>query len=158
MHNGMHCVLSCVVRLFSISLIINSYFIGLVLFGFTEGNSKSYCNIYICVLYLIIIRGVIHISMWVACVSSLTHWGRVTHICVSNQTIIGSDNGLSPGRRQTIIWTNAGILLIRTLGTHFNENLLEIMTFSFKKNLFESVVCETAAILSWPQCVKRMRT
>ena len=31
------------------------------------------------------------------------HWGRVTHICVSNLTIIGSDNGLSPGRRQAII-------------------------------------------------------
>ena len=27
----------------------------------------------------------------------LTHWGRVTHICVSKLTIIGSDNGLSPG-------------------------------------------------------------
>ena len=27
----------------------------------------------------------------------LTHRGRVTHICVSNLTIIGSDNGLSPG-------------------------------------------------------------
>ena len=32
--------------------------------------------------------------------SSLTHWGRVTHICVSKLTIIGSDNGLSPGRRR----------------------------------------------------------
>ena len=42
----------------------------------------------------------------------LTHWGRVTHICVGNLTIIGSDNGLSPGRRQAIILTNAGILLI----------------------------------------------
>ena len=28
--------------------------------------------------------------------ASLTHWGRVTHICVSKLTIIGSDNGLSP--------------------------------------------------------------
>ena len=36
----------------------------------------------------------------------LTHWGRVTHICVSNLTIIGSDNGLSPGRRQAIIGTS----------------------------------------------------
>ena len=26
-------------------------------------------------------------------------------------TNIGSDNGLAPGRRQAIIWTNAGILL-----------------------------------------------
>ena len=63
----------------------------------------------------------------------LTHWGRVTHICVSKLTIIGSDNGLSPGRRQAIIWTNAGILLIRPLGTIFNEMLIEIHTFSFKK-------------------------
>ena len=46
--------------------------------------------------------------------SPLTHWGRVTHICVNILTIIGSDNGLSPGRRQAIIWTNAGILLIGT--------------------------------------------
>ena len=37
---------------------------------------------------------------------------RVTHICVANLAIIGSDNGLSPGRRQAIIWTNAGILFI----------------------------------------------
>ena len=31
----------------------------------------------------------------------LTHWGRVTYICVSKLTIIGSDNGLSPGVRFT---------------------------------------------------------
>ena len=42
----------------------------------------------------------------------LTHWGRVTHICVSKLTTIGSDNGLSPDRRQAIIWTNTVILLI----------------------------------------------
>ena len=38
--------------------------------------------------------------------------GRVTHICVGKLTTIGSENGLSPGRRQAIIWTNAGKLLI----------------------------------------------
>ena len=63
----------------------------------------------------------------------LTHWGQVTHICVSELTIIGSDNGLSPGRRQAIIWTNAGIMLIRTLGTNFSEILSEIRAFLFKK-------------------------
>ena len=57
----------------------------------------------------------------------------MTHICVSKRTIIGSDNGLSPGRRQAIIWTNAGILLIRTLGTKFSEILIKIITFSLKK-------------------------
>ena len=50
----------------------------------------------------------------------LTQWGRMTHICVSKLTIIGSDNGLSPGRCQAIIWTNAGLLLIRPLGTNFS--------------------------------------
>ena len=63
----------------------------------------------------------------------LTHWGRVTHICVSKLITIGSDNGLSPGRRQAIIWTNAGILLIGTLGTNFSEILSEIHIFSFKE-------------------------
>ena len=65
--------------------------------------------------------------------NELTHWGRVTHICVSKLTIIGSDNGLSPGRRQAIIWTNAGILLIGPLGTNFSEILIGIQTFPFKK-------------------------
>ena len=63
----------------------------------------------------------------------LTHWGRATHICVGKLTIIGSDNGLSPGRRRAIIWTNAGILLIRTLGTNFSEILGKIHSFSFSK-------------------------
>ena len=57
-------------------------------------------------------------------ISHLTHWGPVTHICVSKQTIIGSDNGLSPGRHQAIIWTNDGILLIGTSGTNFSEILI----------------------------------
>ena len=64
---------------------------------------------------------------------SSTHWGRVTHICVSKLTIIGSDNGLSPRRRQAIIGTNAGILLIWPLGTKFSEILIETHMFSFKK-------------------------
>ena len=63
----------------------------------------------------------------------LTHWDRVTHICVGKLTIIGSDNGLSPGRRQAIIWTNDGILLIGPLETNFSEILSEIQSFSFKK-------------------------
>ena len=50
----------------------------------------------------------------------LTHWGRVTHICVGNLTIIGSNNGLSPGQRLP-------------LGTNFREILIEIHSFSFKK-------------------------
>ena len=63
----------------------------------------------------------------------LTHWGRVTHICDSELTIIGSDDGLSPGRHQAIIWTNAGILLFGPLETNFSEIFIEILTISFKK-------------------------
>ena len=67
----------------------------------------------------------------------LTHWGRVTHICVAYPTIIASDNGLSPSRRQAIIWANAGTLLIGHLGINFNEILIGFNTFSFKKMLLK---------------------
>ena len=63
----------------------------------------------------------------------LTHWGWVAHIASVNWAIISSDNVLSPDRRQAIIWTNVGILLIGQSGTNFNEILTEIHTFSFKK-------------------------
>ena len=46
----------------------------------------------------------------------ITPCGLVTHTCIGNLTIVGSNNGLSPGWCQAIIWTNAGILLIETLG------------------------------------------
>ena len=51
-------------------------------------------------------------------------------ICASVATI-GSDEGLSSGWRQAIIWTNAGILLFRNLGTNYSELLIEICIFSF---------------------------
>ena len=63
----------------------------------------------------------------------LTHRGRVTHICVGNLTIIGSDNGLSPGRCQAIIRTNAWILLIGPLGTNFSEILAGNQNFRSEK-------------------------
>ena len=51
----------------------------------------------------------------------LTHWGRVTHIYNGKLHNNWFRNGLSPGRRQAIIWTNAGILLIGPLETTFSE-------------------------------------
>ena len=73
------------------------------------------------------------VMVMIICIMVLTQWGRVTHICVGKLTIIASDNGLSPGRRQAIIWTNAGISLIGSLGTNFSDILIGIQTFSFKK-------------------------
>ena len=60
----------------------------------------------------------------------LTHWGQVMHLCVSKLIITGSDNDLSPGQHQAIIWTNAEIL---SLWTNFSKILIEIHMFSFKK-------------------------
>ena len=83
----------------------------------------------------------------------LSHWGRMTHICVSKLAIIGSDNGLSPGRHQAIIWTNARILLIGPLGTNFSAILIEIYTFLFKKMHLKMSSRKCRPFLSWSQCV-----
>ena len=53
-------------------------------------------------------------------------------------------------RHQAMIWTNAGILLIKSNGTNFNEILIEIHT----RDPFENVVWAMAIILSRPQYVK----
>ena len=90
------------------------------------------------------LRLMTHINVCIVChhwlslpfrhhIITLTHWSWVTHICISKLTSVGSDNGLSPGRRQAIIWTNAGILLIGPVGTNFRE----ILIFSFKKMHFK---------------------
>ena len=53
--------------------------------------------------------------------------------CVGELGQHGPDNGLSPIRRHVIICTNAGSLSIGPLGTNFNENLIKIQNFSFRK-------------------------
>ena len=76
----------------------------------------------------------------------------MTHICVSKLTIIGSDNGYSPGRRLAIIRTNAGIFLLDP----WEQNLMNsgsIFIFCFQSR---KCVWKLAAILSWPQCVKHI--
>ena len=88
------------------------------------------------------------------CYIVLTHWGRETHICVSELTSIGSDNGLSPGRHQAIIRTNAGILLKKTLRNKLQWNFSRNSKIFIQENAFESVVWEKAAILSRLQWVK----
>ena len=73
-----------------------------------------------------------------------------------NYSIMGSDNGLSPVRRQAIIWTNVGVLLFGPLGTNFSEIVIEIEIFSFTKLHLKVSSAKVAAILSRPQCVKYM--
>ena len=69
-------------------------------------------------------------------------------IWVSKLTLIGSDNGLAPGRRQAIIWTNAWIELLEPLGTNFSEILIKILIFSFEK------ICLKVSSAKWrPFCL-----
>ena len=64
------------------------------------------CNYYVCMI-LLLVEAATQKSH-----AMLTHWERMTQICINKLTIIASDNGLSPHRRQAIMWTNAGIVLI----------------------------------------------
>ena len=71
---------------------------------------------------------------------TLTHWGRVTHICVGNLTSIDSDNGLSPERRQAITWTNAGL-------NELSELCIQNTNVFFPENACGNDLCEMAAIV-----------
>ena len=92
------------------------------------------------------------IPFWLKSASLSTHWGRVTHICVGNLTIIGSDNGLSPGRRQAIIWSNAGILLIGLVGTNPSQIVIGMQAFSFKKCTWKCLLRNGAPFDSASMC------
>ena len=88
------------------------------------------------------------------CSLELIHWSKVTDICVSKLTIIGEDNGLSPGGHQSITWTSAGILFAGPLRTNISETLIEIhIQISMQENASKNVVRKMAAIWSWPQYV-----
>ena len=73
-----------------------------------------------------------------------------------NYTTVGSDNCLSPERRQAIILTNAGILLIGPLGTNFSETFIEIKIFSLTNLHFKVSSAKVTTILSRPQCVDKI--
>ena len=75
------------------------------------------------------------------------------HICNSKLTIIGSDNGLSPGQHQVIIWTSARILLIAPFTNKLQWNLNQNTKLFINENALENVVRKMAAILSQPRCV-----
>ena len=64
------------------------------------------------------------------------------------QTGISSGNSLAPVRRQAIIWTDAGLLLLGPLGTNFSEIRIKIQfEIYIQENDYENV-CKMAAILS----------
>ena len=86
---------------------------------------------------------------------ALTHRGRVMHICISKLTIISSDNGLLPGRRQAIIGTNTAILFIGPIGNKLQWNLNQNLYIFIQENAFENVIWKMAPILSQLKYVKK---
>ena len=91
-------------------------------------------------------------------VQPLTHLPLVPHIYASvNWVRIGSDNGLSPVRRQAITWTNADLLSFGPWGTNFSGIRIEIH-FSFMKTHLKMSSFKMAAILSRSQWVNVMRS
>ena len=83
----------------------------------------------------------------IMCISFLNHEGRVTHIC------FGICIWLVAWSASSLIWVNAGILLLWPLGTKFCEIFIEINISSFEKNTFENV-CEIFNTLPrpWIKC------
>ena len=81
----------------------------------------------------------------------LTHWGRVTHICVSKLTTIGSDNGLSPWPAQSHYlnqcWDIVHWAPVNKLQWNFNQNSYLFI----QENAFKIVVCEMMSISSRPR-------
>ena len=88
----------------------------------------------------------------------LTHWGRVTHICVSKLSVTGSDNDLSLDRRQAIIWTKCWNIVNWTLRNKRQWFFFYRNWYIFiQENVFKNVVWKMTAILSRPQSVKKMK-
>ena len=83
----------------------------------------------------------------------LTHWGRVTHICLSKLTNIDSDNGLSPDRPshyRNQCWR----IVDWSLGNNLQWNLNQNIQSFIQENAFENAVWKMAANLCRPQFVK----
>ena len=96
---------------------------------------------------------------WIGCnrssqIAFLTHLPLVQQYVSVKWLSVGSDNGSAPNRRQAITWTNAGLLLIRHLGTNFNEIRIEIQNFSLMKMHLKMSSAKLEAILSRGRWVK----
>ena len=117
----------CLIYVLNLKLLCCMFYHGTMTVG------QNVCHFAVHIKFILLYKSCSILTQFHWILSQLTHWGRVTHICICNITIIGPDNGLSPSRHQAIIWTNAGILLIGPWGTNFSEILIGIHTFSFKK-------------------------
>ena len=75
------------------------------------------------------------------------------YIRVGKLNIIDSDNGLSPGWRQAIIWAKSWIIVNLTLRNKLQWNLNQNSNIFIEENRFENVICKIVSVSSQPQCV-----
>ena len=83
----------------------------------------------------------------------ITEQHRVTHICVSKLTIIGSDKWLVAWPAPSHYLNQCRYIVNWTLGNKLQWNLNRNANIFIQENAFETVVRKMAAILSRPQCV-----
>ena len=111
-------------------------------------TSIEYCHLGVLLIHFSPKEKKCHVRYCQWSPSSLTQWGRETHIGVNNLVIIGSHNGLSHVHRQAIIWSNAVLLSIAPLETNFSKTVFKIIKFSFKKMHWKMSSGEKC----WPFC------
>ena len=70
----------------------------------------------------------------------IIHWGRVTHICISKLTIIGSDNGLSPGTAPSHYLKQCWNIINWTLRNKCQWNFNRNSYIFIQENVFENVI------------------
>ena len=117
-------------------------------------TSHDVCEISVRVSYVWNQTSKVAVLVWPQSVNSLRPSDA---FCVVNLTIIASDNGLSPGRRQAIIGTNDQWkdIVNWALRNKIQWNLNQSSYIFIQDNAFENVVCSMAAILSLPQYVNQ---
>ena len=79
----------------------------------------------------------------------LTLWGRQTQICIGTFTIIRSVNGLSPGRRQAIIRSNAEMFVIGHLGRNLREIQLKFINCHSGKCIWKCLQSGCHFLSAW---------
>ena len=80
-----------------------------------------------------------------------THILCMTHEWISKLTTTSPDNGLSPGGCQTIICTNAGILVNSTLRNKLQWNFNQNSHIFIEENAFENAITRVLFWYSFPE-------
>ena len=126
---------------------------GMALHALLHTEIYPIVGVFLIQIWWFIINHICSIHVLLLIYFSVTHWGRVTHICIGKLTISGSDNGLSswspPSHYQNQCWD----IVNWNIKNKLQWNLKQNSDNCIQENAFENVVWKMAAILSRSQCV-----